>query len=698
MKLDIKNPNYTPEPMMKQNDTVEFVCDLYDNDVPITLTDAMYIAIGHERPDGINVNVLGTKTGANQVTFGTYRPMNSIVGRVKATVQIYNGNVRVSTLSFTYMVERDPSLIIPNDEDKTLIQQVLGEGVKAIKDAEEAAIRANVAADKAEQAATNVGNAVVDANNAAQYAKTQGDYAKTQAELVDSKNVIVDQIIIDGNKAIQDANTATQDAEEATAQAQTAIDLMELMLDNTKAVGEWDPAVQYYKNNVVTKNGSSFMAIVDNIDVPPPVLPVILNGSWLLLAAKGDKGEQGAATKILGSLNDVSELPPAGDLGDGYIIGIYLYVWTGTQWENVGEIKGPKGDKGDRGPKGDKGDKGDQGIQGIQGPQGEQGPPGENSDLTEINQKVDTIQNEVTEHLADNNIHVTKAKQDKWDTSLLRNTNDVNNVINNLGANVAEKSFPFKGWGNNNVTSEVQQIIIPASTDIFGMIELNVFSTFANGNASGGAKVIYHIGTNLGAIHYQQKDIIAISDMFANHFHIGDIAFSDDKQLLYINIIKRAYNNPILINLKLYKTATGTFDVLNGAYSLVSSLGNLVSTTEYPIQKGLSKRIDGITTLPASVNAVLGAGWSVRPNYYLRYYKDAFGIVHLYGRVDRNGGGTLITTLPVGYRPIENFETGVTQGVTGHAYIEIFQDGRVNAPSGIADNTNILIETSFRTT
>jgi hypothetical protein len=451
MKLDIENPNYTPEPMMKQNDTVEFVCDLYDNDVPITLTDAMYIAIGHERPDGINVNVLGTKTGANQVTFGTYRPMNSIVGRVKATVQIYNVNVRVSTLSFTYMVERDPSLIIPNDEDKTLIQQVLGEGVKAIKDAEEAAIRANLAADKAEQAATNVGNAVVDANNAAQYAKTQGDYAKEQAELVDSKNVIVDQIIIDGNKAIQDANAATQNTEEATAQAQTAIDLMELLIDNTEAKGEWNTTTQYYKNNIVTKNGSSFMAIVDNIDVPPPVLPVILNGSWLLLAAKGDKGEQGAATKILGSLNDVSELPPAGDLGDGYIIGIYLYVWTGNQWENVGEIKGPKGDKGDqgdRGPKGDKGDKGDQGIQGIQGPEGAQGPP---ADLTEINQKVDDLNTEVTEHLAEI-ASPTKAGHVKVGQNL---TITPDGTLNASGGTVPDASISVKGVVqlNDNINS-----------------------------------------------------------------------------------------------------------------------------------------------------------------------------------------------------------------------------------------------------
>ncbi|HNJ61297.1 MAG TPA: FISUMP domain-containing protein, partial [Chitinophagales bacterium] len=65
-------------------------------------------------------------------------------------------------------------------------------------------------------------------------------------------------------------------------------------------------------------------------------------------------------------------------------------VWTGSKWENVGNIQGPKGDKGEKGDvgangqqgiqgiKGDKGDKGDVGATGPQGIQGIQGLKGDN--------------------------------------------------------------------------------------------------------------------------------------------------------------------------------------------------------------------------------------------------------------------------------------------------------------------------------
>lgn len=59
--------------------------------------------------------------------------------------------------------------------------------------------------------------------------------------------------------------------------------------------------------------------------------------------------------------------------------------------------------------------------------------------------------------------------------------------------------------------------------------------------------------------------------------------------------------------------------------------------------------------LPAPTTAVLAAGWSatdVDTHTPLSYYKDIFGVVHLYGIPSRQlGAPTLVTTLPVGYRP-----------------------------------------------
>ena len=93
---------------------------------------------------------------------------------------------------------------------------------------------------------------------------------------------------------------------------------------------------------------------------------------------QGEKGADGTSINILGSfesedgLNDITN--PKN--GDAYIIDGYLYVWNGTKWENVGQIKGPQGETGPQGPQGETGPQGPQGGVGPQGPQGETGPQG----------------------------------------------------------------------------------------------------------------------------------------------------------------------------------------------------------------------------------------------------------------------------------------------------------------------------------
>ena len=67
-----------------------------------------------------------------------------------------------------------------------------------------------------------------------------------------------------------------------------------------------------------------------------------------IAGAKGDRGEDGTSTKILGSYDTYEELiqahPLDNESGDGYLIKGELYVWTGTQFENVGQIKGDDGE------------------------------------------------------------------------------------------------------------------------------------------------------------------------------------------------------------------------------------------------------------------------------------------------------------------------------------------------------------------
>ena len=99
--------------------------------------------------------------------------------------------------------------------------------------------------------------------------------------------------------------------------------------------------------------------------------------------AKGDTGATGTGITIKGSYDTYEELiaeHPTGNDGDSYLVNGSLYVWNGTAWENIGNIKGEKGDTGSQGVKGDTGERGPQGVKGDKGDTGATGATGQGSD------------------------------------------------------------------------------------------------------------------------------------------------------------------------------------------------------------------------------------------------------------------------------------------------------------------------------
>lgn len=89
---------------------------------------------------------------------------------------------------------------------------------------------------------------------------------------------------------------------------------------------------------------------------------------------QGPQGPIGKGLTVLGKVTSTSQLPSTGTTGDAYFVGSHLYVWTGTKWEDMGEVKGDKGDQGIQGPRGP------QGIQGPTGPKGDTGAKGDKGD------------------------------------------------------------------------------------------------------------------------------------------------------------------------------------------------------------------------------------------------------------------------------------------------------------------------------
>ncbi|POZ56444.1 hypothetical protein LYSIN_01227 [Lysinibacillus sphaericus] len=256
----------------------------------------------------------------------------------------------------------------------------------------------------------------IDANNTATQEAIEANNKALQDALTTVSQTLVDvnKAIANANTATSEANTAKQGALDATTQAHTALGAMHSLITNLGSKGVWNDTTQFYKNNLAVFNGSTFIALQDNLGKTPPTLPTQSNAYWSLFAEKGatgntglqgPPGKDGTGVTIIGSLPSETDLPPVGAPGDAYMIEGNLYVWQDNTktWKNVGPIQGPQGKSAydlavENGFIGTM-EEWIESLKGMQGPPGPEGPPGPPADLTEINQQVSTLETEVTEHV-----------------------------------------------------------------------------------------------------------------------------------------------------------------------------------------------------------------------------------------------------------------------------------------------------------
>lgn len=114
--------------------------------------------------------------------------------------------------------------------------------------------------------------------------------------------------------------------------------------------GAWSEGVAYLQREVVTYDGSAWVAVADNLDVVPGTDPVV----WVLVV---DRGEPGPANSL--AIGSVSTL----DTGQAATASI-----SGDAPAQTLSLGLPRGDKGD------KGDKGDPGAGSIDSVNGDLGP------------------------------------------------------------------------------------------------------------------------------------------------------------------------------------------------------------------------------------------------------------------------------------------------------------------------------------
>lgn len=121
--------------------------------------------------------------------------------------------------------------------------------------------------DAIESANTAVQQAI-DANNTATQEAIDANNTALQTALITISRKLedIEKAISDSQVATSEANDAKQGALDATAQAYVTINNLQSLINHTIHLGSWNGATQYFKNNMVTYNGSTFIALQDNLN------------------------------------------------------------------------------------------------------------------------------------------------------------------------------------------------------------------------------------------------------------------------------------------------------------------------------------------------------------------------------------------------------------------------------------------------
>jgi len=240
IEADLKKKKYIDEPTVTQNDDITFIVSVFDNGIPFSLTGVTTATLANVRLDGVTVVTPGMIVDDNTVQFDLGTNETAVVGKVRATIQLYDEDERVSTIAFTYQVLKDPTGdgYIPTERDKTLIETVIGDGPLIIQQAQDAANFANEQGQFAQAQANAASEAATSANEAAQSATNAANEANTAAQSANTAAQSANDAATTANEAAQNANQAATSANEAAVNAATQAQYAQQQGDYAKAQGD----------------------------------------------------------------------------------------------------------------------------------------------------------------------------------------------------------------------------------------------------------------------------------------------------------------------------------------------------------------------------------------------------------------------------------------------------------------------------
>ncbi|MCL1696249.1 peptidase G2 autoproteolytic cleavage domain-containing protein [Lysinibacillus sp. BPa_S21] len=396
LNVDVKRRMTNQVPTFKQGDSATLKFRIFDNGKEFDLTDFTRAEMTFRLPSG--QTIVGEPYLDAETSMIVYKFVGvemSEVGKLESILSIYSGTSMVSIQPFSvwifdHLKDKDLSYI-------GILQDLIAEVEFLHKDVKNTLEEAAQVKDDLTELLKESDEAETIRNTNEQQRIANEDVRKSNE--LDRKDAEEKRKY---NETTRIQNEQVRNTNEQV--RQKSLDDMNTIINQYKFTGTYKTNVTYKKFNQVEFEGSSYIALVDNTNTPVSDI-----NTWRIFAQKGlkgDKGDTGAALSIIGKLTSESQLPSTGQAGNAYTVNGELYVWSEVtgEWENVGNIKGEKGDTGDSGEDGksayevavDNGFVGtsEEWLKSLKGEKGDA------PDLTEINEKVDGVEKEVTEHLA----------------------------------------------------------------------------------------------------------------------------------------------------------------------------------------------------------------------------------------------------------------------------------------------------------
>ena len=302
----------------------------------------------------------------------------SVVKELQTALQNYE-NIRTEINSITNSINQLNELLSDVNNTINTANTTKDSLNKSVGEANEAKTNLQATTTSANQIKSNLDTSINTANNS----KANLDNSISGASTLQT----------DIYKAVNSANTAKTNLDSTISTGQGLNDSLSEKIQSATTVdgqikSKMDTVQGWIDNPQQFKGDKGDQGELGPIGPTGPQGPQGIQGKVGPQGIQGPQGPIGKGLTVLGKVTSTSQLPSTGTTGDAYFVGSHLYVWTGSKWEDMGEVKGekgdqglqgpqgPRGEQGLRGPKGDTGAKGDKGDTGPLGPQGPIGPTG----------------------------------------------------------------------------------------------------------------------------------------------------------------------------------------------------------------------------------------------------------------------------------------------------------------------------------